>query len=312
VEAIKKLDFVVAVDLFHTPTTQIADIVLPAASFLEKDGVRSWWVPLQIMKKAIEVKDCKPDVEINFELAKRFDPEFHWETVHDLFDDILKNSGMTFQQLKGKGGWALPPEGTPSAPYHRYEKGLLRGDGKPGFQTPSGMVEIYSVLREIWGLKPLPHYEEPPLTPMTRPDLAEKYPLILSTGRRSPVYFHSEHRNIPWLRTIHPHPLIEIHPKTASEHGISEGEWVWVENWMGRCMLKAKLTPVVPEWMVMAEHGWWFPEEDGAEPSLHGVWKSNINQLIPMGYQGEDGLGAPIKHLMCRINRASPEDEVNA
>jgi len=114
------------------------------------------------------------------------------------------------------------------------------------------------------------------------------------------------------LRTIHPHPLIEIHPKTAADHGISNGEWVWVENWMGRCMLKAKLTPVVPEWMVMAEHGWWFPEEDGAEPSLHGVWKSNVNQLIPMGYQGEDGLGAPIKHLMCRIYRASPEDEVNA
>jgi len=312
VDAIKKLDFVVAVDLFHTPTTQIADIVLPAASFLEKDGVRSWWVPLQIMNKAIEVEECKPDVEINFELAKRFDPEFRWETVHDLFDDILKNSGMTFQELKERGGWALPPEGTPSAPYHRYEKGLLRGDGRPGFQTPSGRVEIYSVLREVWNLEPLPHYEEPPLTPVTRPDLAEEYPLILSTGRRSPVYFHSEHRNIPWLRTIHPHPLIEIHPKTAAEHGISDGEWVWVENWMGRCMLKAKLTPIVPEWMVMAEHGWWFPEEDGAEPSLHGVWKSNINQLIPMGYQGEDGLGAPIKHLMCRIYRASPEDAVTA
>jgi anaerobic selenocysteine-containing dehydrogenase len=252
VEAIKKLDFVVTVDLFHNPTTQISDIVLPAASFLEKDGVRSWWVPLQIMSKAIEVKECKPDVEINFELAKRFDPEFRWETVHDLFDDILKNSGMTFQKLKEKGGWALPPKGTPSAPYHRYRNGLLRGDGNPGFQTPSGMVEIYSVLREGWSLDPLPHYEEPPLTPVTRPDLAQEYPLILSTGRRSPVYFHSEHRNIAWLRSIHPYPLIEIHPKTAEEHGISDGEWVWVENWMGKCMLKAKLTRVVPEWMVMA------------------------------------------------------------
>jgi anaerobic selenocysteine-containing dehydrogenase len=311
VEAMKKLDFIVAVDLFHTPTTQIVDVVLPAASFLEKDGVRSWWVPLQIINKAVTVGGCRPDVEINFELARRFDTEFRWDTVHDLFDEILKPSEMTFNELKKKGGWAIPPDGTSSSPYRRHEKGLLRGDRKPGFNTSSGLVEIYSVLREDWKLEPLPHYEEPPLTPMSRPDLAEEYPIILSTGRRSPVYFHSEHRNIPWLRKIHPHPLIEIHPSTAGKYGINHGDWVMVENWMGECMLKAKVTPVVPEWMVMAEHGWWFPEEEGAEPSLHGVWKSNINQLIPMGYQGEDGLGAPIKHLMCRIRRATTEEELN-
>ncbi|WP_455283861.1 molybdopterin-dependent oxidoreductase, partial [[Eubacterium] cellulosolvens] len=67
VQAIKKLEFVVAVDLFHTPTTQLADIVLPSATFLEKDGVRSWWTPLQTINKAITVGECRPDVEINFE-----------------------------------------------------------------------------------------------------------------------------------------------------------------------------------------------------------------------------------------------------
>ncbi|MEM3004774.1 MAG: molybdopterin-dependent oxidoreductase, partial [Candidatus Bathyarchaeia archaeon] len=67
VEAIKRLDLVVAVDLFHTPSTQLADIVLPAATFLEKDGVRSWWAPLQIINKIVTVDECKPDVEINFE-----------------------------------------------------------------------------------------------------------------------------------------------------------------------------------------------------------------------------------------------------
>ncbi len=301
VNALKKLDFVVAVDLFHNSTTQLADLVLPAATFLEKDGVRSWWVPLQILQKAIKVGECKPDVEINFELAKRFDPEFEWNSIHDLFDAILENSGMTWSQLKELGGWALPPEGASSAPYLRYEKGLLRNDGRPGFHTPSGLVEIHSTLREEWGLKPIPHYKEPPFTPISRPELFEEYPLILCTGRRSPAYFHSEHRNIPWLRQIQPDPLVEIHPETAEKYGISHGDWVWVENWMGKCRLKAKVTPVVPEWMIMAEHGWWFPEKEGAEPSLYGVWKSNINQLVPMGYQGDDGLGAPIKHLMCKI-----------
>jgi anaerobic selenocysteine-containing dehydrogenase len=308
VEALKKLDFVVVVDLFMTPTAQLADVVLPAATFLEKDGVRSWWVPLQSINKTISVGECKPDVEINFELAKRFDPDFRWKDIHELFDEIIKPSGMTFKELQKKG-WAFPPEGHPSAPYHRFEKGLLRADRKPGFQTPSGKIELYSSLREEWGLEPVAHYEEPPFTPISQRELYKKYPLILSTGRRSPVYFHSEHRNIPWLREIEPDPLIEIHPDTAESLDIGDGEWVWVENWMGRCKLKAKVTRVVPRWMVMATHGWWFPEKPPQEPHLFGVMESNVNQLIPMGFMGKDGLGAPIKHLLCRLYKVEEGEE---
>jgi len=308
VEAIKKLDFVVAVDLFMNPSTQLADVVLPAASFLEKDGVRSWWIPLQTINKAITVGECKPDVEINFELAKRFNPNLRWKNIYELFDEIVKPSGLTFKQLQEKG-WAFPPQGHPSAPYHRFEKGLLRPDKKPGFQTPSGKVELYSSLREEWGLEPIAHYEEPPFTPVSQPEMLKKYPLILSTGRRSPVYFHTEHRNIPWLRKIDPDPVVEINPQTARSLGIENGQWVWVENWMGKCKLKAKVTAVVPRWMVMAAHGWWFPEKPPQEPSLFGVWESNINQLIPMGAQGKDGLGAPIKHSLCRIYKVSKEKD---
>jgi len=286
-------------------------VVLPAATFLEKDSVRSWWVPLQTVNKVLQVGECRPDIEINFELAKRFDPDFRWETVHDLFDEILSPSGMTFQELQEKG-WVFPPDGSSSAPYHRYERGLLRQDGKPGFNTPSGKMELYSTLREDWGLEPVAHYEEPPFTPVTQPDKLEEYPLILSTGRRSAVYFHSEHRNIPWLRALDPDPVVEIHPDTAKERGIGDGEWVWIENWLGKARYKAKVTLVVPRWMVMATHGWWFPEEKGEKPHLFGVWKSNVNQLFPMGYQGKDGLGAPLKHMLCQVYKAGgggEEDE---
>ncbi len=307
-DALQKLDFIVAVDLFPNATTQYADVVLPAASFLEKDGVRSWWVPLQSINKALSVEDCKPDVEINFELARRFDPDFKWETVHELYDEIIKPSGMSYKQLQEKV-WALAPEGHPSVPYHRHEKGLLRPDGKPGFTTPTGLFELYSTLREEWRLDPLPHHEEPPWTPVSRPDLAKEYPLILSTGRRSPVYFHSEHRQIPWLRTIDPDPVVEIHPKTAEQHDIGDGEWVWVENWMGRARFKAKVTLVVPPWMVMATHAWWYPEKKSGEPELYGTWEHNINMLLPMGDQGKDGLGAPIKHNLCRIYKAGNQEQ---
>ncbi len=307
--ALEKLDFIVAVDLFHTPTTQFADVVLPAASFLEKDSFRSWWVPLQSINKVIKVDECLPDVEINFELARRFDPEFEFDTVHELFDEILKPSGLTFAQLQDQG-WAYPPEGSSSCPYHRHEKGLLRPDKKPGLRTPTGLFELYSTLREEWALEPMPHHEEPPFTPVSRPDLAQKYPLILSTGRRSPAFFHTEHRQIPWLREIDPDPVVEIHPRTAAQNGIGNGEWIWIENWMGRARYKAKVTPVVPEWMIMAAHGWWFPEKKAAEPELFGMWESNINQLIPMSHHGKDGMGAPIKHSMCKIYKCQPK-EVN-
>ena len=105
--------------------------------------------------------------------------------------------------------------------------------------------------------------------------------------------------------------MVEIHPGTAAENAIGNGEWVWVENWMGRAKLKAKVTPVVPPWMVMAAHGWWFPEKEAAEPSLFGMWESNINQLIPMDEQGKDGQGAPIKHSLCRIYKANREEGDN-
>jgi anaerobic selenocysteine-containing dehydrogenase len=95
-EALKRLDFIVTVDLFMTPTAQYADVVLPAATFLEKEGIRTWWVPLQSINKAMSVGDCRPDVEINFELARRFDPDFRWEDIHALFDDIIRPSGLTF------------------------------------------------------------------------------------------------------------------------------------------------------------------------------------------------------------------------
>lgn len=303
-KGLENLDFIVAVDLFHTPTTQYADVVLPAGTFLEKDSFRSWWVPLQSINKVLKVDECLSDPEINFELARRFDPDFEFETLHDLYDNILKPSGLTFEELQAQG-WAYPPEGSSSCPYHRHEKGLLRPDKKPGFRTPTGLFEIYATLREESGLEPFPHHEEPPFTPVSRPDLAEEYPLILSTGRRSPAFFHTEHRNIPWLRDIDPDPVVEIHPETAAANGIGHGEWIWVENWMGRVRYKAKVTPVVPEWMIMAAHGWWFPEKKAAEPSLYGMWETNVNQLIPMNQHGKDGMGAPIKHSMCKIYKCN-------
>ncbi|MFC1979094.1 molybdopterin-dependent oxidoreductase [Chloroflexota bacterium] len=299
-EALKKLEFVAVVDLFMTPTAMLADIVLPAASFLEKNSLKGWWVPLQAIQKVTTVEDCRSDIEINFELAKRFRQGMPWNTVEELYDHLLKPSGLTYAQLCEKV-WMIPPAGHSTAPYLRYEKGLLRKDGRPGFLTPSGKIELYSSWLEYWGLNPLPYYEEPPFSPVSTPDLYKEYPLILTTGARSPAYFHSEHRQIPWLREIDPEPNIEINPETAHELGVKEGDMVYVENWLGRCRRKVKTTPIIHPKVVMVSAGWWFPEKQGTDPSLFGVWDVNVNQLIPMSYNGESGYGCPLKSILCRV-----------
>ena len=79
--AIKALDFTVCVDLFMTPTAMLCDVILPAASFLEKDSLKAWWVPLNAIKKTVQVGACKSDLEINLELCKRFMDDFHKKVI---------------------------------------------------------------------------------------------------------------------------------------------------------------------------------------------------------------------------------------
>ncbi len=307
-QALKKLDFVVVVDLFHNPTTMaLADIVLPAATFAEKDSIRAWWAPLAVIKKRVQVGECKSDWEINFELAKRFNPEGmkQWDTLEDLFNDRLKTSGMNFQDLVDQGGWKMPPEGS-SKPYRRHERGLLRPDKQPGFNTPTGKVEVYSETYKSWDLDPLPFYTEPPQSAVSTPELFAKYPLVMITGARSQLYFHSELRQIPWLREKMPDPLVEIHPDTARRYGIDEGEWVFLENDMGQVKRKATITRRVKPHHIHTMHGWWLPELDGKEPSLFGVWDYQINKIIPGPQCSKSGFGGgQYKTTLCTLRKMS-------
>lgn len=311
-DAMKELEFIVVVDLFHNPTTMaVADIVLPAATFAEKDGFRNWWAPLNVFHKLVQVGECKSDWEINFELARRLNPNgLKWNSVMDLFNDRLSMANKNFREMVEKGCWEMPPEGHASRPYRRHERGLLNRDGKAGFRRDTGKIELWSTAFEKWGLDPLPYYDEPPQSPVRTPELYKKYPLIMITGARSPVYFHSEHRMIPWLREKDPIPRMEIHPKTAKEYGIEDGEWVYIENDMGRVKQKAKVTPTVHPRMISVPHGWWLPESSGPEPNLFGLWDVQINQLIPSGQHSVSGYGGgQYKTTLVRITKIKEEEK---
>ena len=304
-KAIKTLDLYVVQDFWLTPSAQLADYVLPVASWLERPylgaGVGTMNTILggeQALPAKIDGKyDRKTDYEILRELGIRLGQEAHWpwENLEQVFDHMLSPLGMTFGEFMSNGGYLSPPR-----QYFKYKA--------QGFATPTGKAEMYSTIFEQLGYDPLPRHEEPHENPVSNPELAKDYPLMLSTGGRIRVYFHSEHRQIESIRRRHPDPLVQIHPETAARHDILEGDWVWIESPRGRIRMKAALFDGMAPDMVHCEHGWWFPELPGEEPSLHGVWESNANVLTDDDPDVCDprGGGWPLKWGLCRITKVQP------
>jgi hypothetical protein len=133
----------------------------------------------------------------------------------------------------------------------------------------------------------------------------EDYPFVLTTGARTYAFFHSEHRQIPYLRELNPDPRVEVNPRVAARLGIADGQWCEVFNHIGSAVLKAKITETVDEKTIHCQHGWWFPEADpNNDDDVNGpyhTFRSNVNNLIPNFHMGRIGFGAPFKSLICNI-----------
>jgi anaerobic selenocysteine-containing dehydrogenase len=248
------------------------------------------------MPRTVDTKyDRRDDYDIWRGLALQLGQEadWPWQTLEEVYDYRLQPIGLTFQEFIRKGGYLSAPK-----KYQHYEKN--------GFATPTGKIELYSTTLEKLGYDPLPEFHEPPESPFSCPDLAKEYPLILITGGRFQPYYHSEHRQIKSLRKMHPEPIMQINKKTAKSLGIEEGDWVWIESPRGRIKQKCKFFDGIDPRVVHTQHGWWFPEEDGAEPLLYGVWKSNCNVLTdddPDICNPISG-GWPLRALLCKVYKA--------
>ena len=306
---VKNLEWCFGIDVWMTPTIQATcEIFLPLSSTVEHDTVvYTHYGASPIMagavNKSITVGYCKGDCEIFYELGLRCMP-INFEKYKDYYDflaDYRLAYKKSFEELREE----VVHQKTEMCGYYKYESGRLRPDVMPGFNTPTGRVELYSTMFRQFGEDPLPYYEEPQLSPVSTPEKMEEYPFVLTTGARTYCYFHSEGKQIPYLREMNPDPLIEINPEDALKHGIADGQWVEVASPFGKCVLKAKVSQIVKPGVVHAQHGFWFPEKDPEEPSLYEVWRSNINELIPHFMVGKLGFGAPFKCLICSVKPVS-------
>jgi len=295
-KALSQVEFLSVADFFLTPTAELADIFLPAATWLEADytgGFFFRWGYLWPRKKIVQIGECKSDFEIWNELGRRMGQK-QWAAnyIGDL-DQILAPGGVTWADVRDK-------------PYLRGEVRYRKYLDK-GFSTPTRKVELYCTTFEKWGYDPLPTYKETPESPVNKPELAKEYPYILITGPRSPVFFHSEHRMIPWLRECHPDPMIDIHPDTAKKHGIKEGDWVYIESPRGRIKQRARMEPGINPQVVCIQHGWWFPEIKTPD---HGWDQSNSNILTDNDPKTLDiAVGASnLRTLLCKIYPVKQEE----
>jgi len=295
-KALKSVEFLVVADFFMTPTAELADIVLPASNWLEFNDIGDYWKRQSYVyprPKIVQIGECRSNHEMFMELGKRLGQGDYWHaTPEEDLDEILEPSGMKWEEFR-------------KLDYLKNETKYKKYEWK-GFSTPTKKVELYSTVMEKWGYDPLPKFREVPESPKGKPEMAESYPYILSTGARAPAFYCSEHRMIPWLRELNPDPIVEIHPDTAGKHGIKDGDWVFIESPRGRIKQRARLTAVVDPRVVAIQYGWWFPEIKTPD---HGWDKSNSNIITdndPTGYDAAMG-ATNLRTLMCRISPARDE-----
>ncbi len=254
-----ELEFIVDADPFLTDSAKYADIVLPVCTSVERSEVRCWPMGYVICTQpAIEpVGQARPDVDIIAALCAKL----------GLGDELLESGFDACMD------WMLEPSGMTVAQLREHESGMWYPDKKPprqrkylegGFNTPSGKFEFASrVMSEFdgEGLEALPVYHESAMSPVSTPDVATGYPLVLVVGSRLPMFQHSRMFRVPWVRQFAKDPIADLNPRTAAAYGVEDGQWVEISTPHASVRMRAHLTEMIREGDVHIFHDW--PQANG-------------------------------------------------
>ena len=310
-EAFHALEFSVATELFMTPTAALCDYVLPATSFLEMSNLATAFEHRPAGKTHLQYRSAvvdplferRSDTWIIFELARRLglDSEFWHGDIEAGYAYELAPSGITLEQLKNsKAGIGLPAKPNYEKHQKKHQDGCARG-----FATPSKKVELFSSTFAAHGYPALPEYVEPAVSPLSRPDIAADYPLVL-TNAKFTTYVHSQQRSLPSLRKASPEPSAAIHPESAVRYGIENKQWMIVETPRGAIKVKAHLTVNIVPGVVCCQHGWWQACTQLELPGYDPYTDDGANPAILIGTDFADPVSGSLPHrsYLCRVRPA--------
>lgn len=340
-DAMKELDFIVHMFLYPTSFSAYSDLLLPAAEWLETDGIFTVLNKAVIRQAVTHTWEALNEADLWIRLAKRFaddgdeafqrafDPaETYPEQAYEESQKKMVETncetglGMSFEEFANES----PVEICSMDEYRQYYnyKKIDPDTGKPcGFSTPSKKIELYGEAFVTLGrtgapyavyplppaskdYEPLPYYMEPSESPLLSRDLAKRFPLVM-TGGRLPTNHHSTLRNSPWLREINPVAEIWIHPDAAIKSRVSHGDWVWVESLRGKIRAKARVTSGINPGTVYMER-FWNPETLNTE--TRGWREMNVNVLSKNDPPYDDVCGTTVlRGFLVRVTKAEGPPE---
>ncbi|MDY6835080.1 MAG: IscS subfamily cysteine desulfurase [Chloroflexota bacterium] len=241
-KTLDSLDFLACIDRQLTADAAYADILLPATTYYEIQSYMVYESVFRIRERVIDpIGEARNDFLVLSELARRLGyGHLYPQTEEEILERVLRGSGFTPDSVRASGGIVQIP--TVMMQYKKWEKGLLREDGRPGFETPSGKFEIASSILEEHGYDALPVYTEPIEGPLSQPELTRQYPLVFNSGARSNIDLHTLHHSIPSLSKEKPLPTVMINTLDAEDRGIQNGDFVHIKTKRGKVGMYALVT----------------------------------------------------------------------
>ncbi|TFG02867.1 MAG: hypothetical protein EU540_00750 [Promethearchaeota archaeon] len=297
IEAMKKIDFLMVLAYTPSPSSDLADLILPIKHLYEYDFIMissygSW---ISTMPKLVDAPEgCRDSFQILYDIAEKMVKKGYikknylpWKNAKSFVEQTVSNGGpINFETLCKMSPMTWRPK------YKKYKK--------KGFKTPSGKVELYSECMERFGYDPLPTYHECGDSAVSLPHLSERYPLYLTT-RRVQNYYLTRGAGYAWVKKENQYPELLINPNTANERGIKDGDMVIIETPKGSIQHKAKIFEGIRPDTVNGIYGWWMPEKKTEE---NGYLNTNINFLCSFypPYDPEIGINC-IQGVMCQVRK---------
>ena len=306
--ALAALDFYAHTDLFMTPTAALADVVLPVASAFEREALKIGFEINTEAQSLIQFRqavvappgEARTDTDIVFNLAGRLGlaAEFWNGDINAAYRHQLAASGVTLEALRARAEGVRVPL---RMRYAKHAESDAKGNPH-GFATPSRRIELYSEAFLDHGYAALPDFSEPAIGPVARPDLAARFPLVLTCAKPT-LFCQSQHRALPSLRRRALDPEVELHPEAARARRIAQGDWVSIETPEGSVRARAHLNSNLDPRVVVGEHGWWQGCAELGAPAYEPFDRKGANFNLLIGSAICDPISGTASHRasLCEI-----------